>query len=126
MCLPQYVSIRELHGQNLMIITSIVRWPKIWAFLTAVASLLAGAFAAILAELGGPAWVFVLLGVWLWTIDLPTTLAVLLLVSLWGEAAASITGSLELFVVLAVILSLCFQGVSVLWMVRVLRRKREV
>ena len=126
MCLPQYVSIRELHGQNLMIITSIVRWPKIWAFLTAVASLLAGAFAAILAELGGPAWVFVLLGVWLWTIGLPTTLAVLLLVSLWGEAAASITGSLELFVVLAVILSLCFQGVSVLWMVRVLRRKREV
>ena len=126
MCLPQYVSIRELHGQNLMIITSIVRWPKIWAFLTAVASLLAGAFAAILAELGRPAWVFVLLGVWLWTIGLPTTLAVLLLVSLWGEAAASITGSLELFVVLAVILSLCFQGVSVLWMVRVLRRKRQV
>ena len=106
-----------------MIVQRIIRRPKTWALLTAVASLCAGTFAIVLAEFGGPAWAFVVLGIWLWTIGLPTTVAVLLLVSLWGETAVSISSSLGFFVVCAVILSLCFQTALLLFAVRVLKSK---
>ena len=109
-----------------MIVENVMRWPKIWAFSTAAASLFAGAFAVILAEFGGPSWAFVLLGVWLWSFGLPTTLAVLLLVSLWGDAAASVSNSFWLFAVCAVILSLCFQAVSVFSLVRFFKNKGGV
>ena len=106
----------------MMIVENIVRWPKMWAASTASVSLLAGAFAIVLAGFGGPAWVFVVLGIWLWTIGLPTTVAVLLLVSLWGETAVSISSSLEFFAVCAVILSFCFQMAFFLFAAGVLER----
>ena len=101
----------------------LIRYPKTWGVCTSLATLLAGAVCIILADFGGPAWVFVVLGIWLWTFGLPTTVAVLLLVSLWGEAAVSISSSLGFFVVSAMILSLCFQTASVLFVVRIFKSK---
>lgn len=101
------------------------RYPKTCGVCTSLVTLLAGAACVVLAEFGGPAWVFAALGIWLWTIGLPTTVAVLLLVSLWGEEAVSISGSLEFFAVCAVILSLCFQIAAVLFVVRILKSKGE-
>ena len=102
---------------------SLIRHPKTWAVSTSLVTLLAGAVSIILADLGGPAWVFVVLAIWLWTVGLPTTVAVLLLASLWGEAAVSISSSLGFFVVCAMILSLCFQTISVLFVVRIVKSK---
>jgi hypothetical protein len=48
-----------------------------------LASLLAGAFAILLADFGGPVWAFVLLLTWLVTVGLPTTLALVASASLW-------------------------------------------
>ena len=104
---------------------SLTRYPKTWAVSTSLTTLLAGAACIILADFGGPAWVFVVLGIWLWTIGLPTTVGVLLLVSLWGEAAVSISSSPEFFVVCTIILSLCFQTATALFVVRILKSKEE-
>lgn len=105
---------------------SLVRYPKTWAVSTSLATLLAGAGCIVLAEFGGPAWVFVVLGIWLSTVGLPATVAVLLLASLWGQAAALISSSLGFFVVCAMILSLCFQAATTLFVVRILKSKEEV
>jgi len=48
-------------------------------------SLVAAAGAVVLADFGAPWWVFALLLAWLLTIGLPTTLALLLTATLWGQ-----------------------------------------
>ena len=111
---------RQIDLNNVTAMTErLVCYPKTWGVCTSLATLLAGAACIVLADFGGPAWAFVVLGIWLWTIGLPTTVAVLLLVSLWWEAAVSISGSLGFFVVCAMILSLSFQIGSLLFVARI-------
>jgi len=92
-----------------------------WACLASVATLLVGAAAIVLAEFGGPVWAFVVLGVWMWTVGLPTTLAVLLLTSVWGNIPWVPTGSLGAFFVCAAVLAFTFQIVVFRWITKVLK-----
>ena len=113
---------RHIDLKNVTAMTkSLIRYPKAWAVSMSLVTLLAGAVSIILADLGGPAWVFIVLGFWLWTIGLPTTAAVLLLIALWREPAVSVSSSLGFFVVCAMILSLCFQTSSVLFVVLIFK-----
>ncbi len=82
---------------------------KFWACLTCFLSLVAGATAVVLADFGKPVWVFILLGLWLCTLGLPTTLAVLLAAVLWGNVPLIATPPLWAFMVCAVMLALGFQ-----------------
>ncbi|HUG81993.1 MAG TPA: hypothetical protein VML01_10040 [Bryobacterales bacterium] len=100
-----------------------IRRPKTWACLTSLATLLVGAASIILADFGGPAWAFVLFAVWMWTVGLPTTLAVLLLTSLWGNIPWMTTASLASFAVCAVVLSLVCQMVVFRWLARFLESR---
>ena len=70
-------------------------------------TLVAGATVVILADFGAPGWVFGALLLWLATVGLPSTLAVLLLASLWGRTpwAAGFPG----FVIVAALLAWLFQ-----------------
>ena len=66
-------------------------------------SLAAGTAALMLAEFGAPAWIFVVLFVWLATIGLPTLAAILLLAWLWPGR------SLQAYLLSAVLLAFLFQ-----------------
>ncbi len=85
------------------------RHPKVWICSTWLLSLLAGAVALVLADFGKPVWVFILLGLWLCTLGLPTTLAVLLAAALWGNIPFIATPPLWAFLVCAAMLALGFQ-----------------
>lgn len=80
-----------------------------WAAAVGVTTLVAGAGLIVLADIGGPGWVFVLLGLWLWTIGMPTTLGVLLAASLWGTVHGLTTDSLTPFALFAAALGLSAQ-----------------
>ena len=82
---------------------------KVWMCSTWLLSLLAGAVALVLADFGAPVWVFLLLGLWLCTLGLPTTLAVLLVAFLWGNFPVMATPPLWAFLVCAAMLALVFQ-----------------
>jgi hypothetical protein len=105
---------------------TVIARPKTWACLTSFTTLLVGAATIVLADFGGPVWVFVVFGVWLWTAGLPTTLAVLLLASVWGNIPWIATGSLGAFAVCTVILSLIFQILTYRWSVRFLQSPASV
>jgi hypothetical protein len=59
----------------------IIRRPKTIAVATWAVSLAAGASALVLADFGGPPWVFILLGLWLLTAGLPALAGTLLVAS---------------------------------------------
>jgi len=61
------------------------RRPILWGIATWLLSVLSGATALALANFGGPAWIFVAIGLWLWTVGLPTLAAVLGIVFIWGS-----------------------------------------
>ena len=86
-----------------------IKHPKFWVCLTCFLSLVAGATAIVLADFGKPVWVFILLGLWLCTLGLPTTLAVLLAAALWGNVPFIATPPLWAFMVCAAMLALGFQ-----------------
>ncbi len=65
-----------------------LRHPKLAGAITWLLSATAAVFALVLADFGAPAWVFVALAVWLWTAGLPTLLATLCTLSLWGNLPA--------------------------------------
>ena len=50
-------------------------------------TLVTGGTVVVLADFGAPVWVFCLLLLWPATVGLPSTLAVLLLASLWGHTS---------------------------------------
>lgn len=60
------------------------RHPKTAGAVLAVISLGAGAGALVAADFGGSPWVFAPLLLWLATIGLPATIAVILTASVWG------------------------------------------
>ena len=66
-----------------------------------------GAGALVLAEFGGPVWVFAVLLAWLLTFGLPTLVAVLLLAWFWPGP------SFQAYLLSAVLLALLFQWSAV-------------
>ena len=67
-------------------LSRIVRsYPKLLGLGTWLVSFLAVVTALVLADLGAPVWIFLLLGLWLCTLGLPTLLAVLIVASVWGR-----------------------------------------
>lgn len=92
------------------------------AVLLCLLSLIAGLVAILLAEFGGPEWVFVLLFGWLLTLGLPSLGAILVSVYLWEGLG------LRGFLVSAALLALVFQysAVSLVrWGIRCLSREKQ-
>ncbi len=65
-------------------IRSFLRYPKATGIAIALFSLIAGATALEAADFGASGWVFAPLLLWLATLGLPTTVAVVLLATVWG------------------------------------------
>src|SRR5439155_17366224 len=72
---------RRVHYMKPVLLLS---YPKAMGTSLALVSLCAGATALVAADFGTPAWLFSPLLVWLLSIGLPTTIAVLLTASFWG------------------------------------------
>jgi hypothetical protein len=92
----------------------------LWAILTAVVSLLIALVALILADFGAPWWVFAFLLLWMLTVGLPTTLALVLAATCWGRAPG-LWGPVPCLVC-ALILSAVFQWAA-LWTLDRLRKQ---
>ena len=87
----------------------LAHYPKTWIGCSWLISLSVALFVFVLAEFGGPSWIFVLCGIWLWSVGLPTTLSLLILAWLWGKVPGVGTPPLSAFAVCAVLLSLIAQ-----------------
>jgi len=100
----------------------IVRRPGTLAALTWAVSLVAGASALVLADFGGPPWVFLALGAWLLTVGLPTLAGTLLVAYLTGvlPSGALPLGPALLAIAIA---SLVLQSVAFLAASRLLGRR---
>ena len=98
---------------------SFTRCPAAVGTVLAVISIVAGAAALVAADFGYSGWVFVPLLLWLATIGLPSTTAVLVTASFWGSMAP-LYGLIP-FLLTAGALSICAQVVSV----RIVRNLRE-
>ena len=68
-----------------MKLNTLLRHPKATGAVLALVSILVGATALEAADFGAPGWLFVPLLIWLGTVGLPSTVAVLLLASVWGR-----------------------------------------
>ena len=92
--------------------------------LTWVASVSIAAFVLLLANFGGPQWIFVLCGIWLITIGLPTSLS--LVVIAWSWRALPIVGTPPLwaFIVSFLILSFVAHIVSFQAAIKMINRRR--
>ncbi len=88
-----------------------IHYRKISITLSWLISLLIAFSAFVLAEFGGPWWIFVLCGLWLWSFGLPTTVSFVFLAALWGNLPIVGTPSLMAFAIWAVTLSLFSQAV---------------
>ena len=100
-----------------------VSYPKLWAGCSWLISLLAAVLLLVLADFGGPSWIFIVCGLWLCSLGLPTTLSLLALAALWGNLPALGTPPLSAFVVSGAILSLTAQTLSFRVVLRFLSRR---
>ncbi len=75
---------RVIRHMKVMKIRSFLRYPKATGIAFALCSLIAGATALEAADFGASGWAFAPLLLWLATVGLPTTVAVLLLATVWG------------------------------------------
>lgn len=98
-------------------------YPKSAATVITVITLVTGAAVVVLADFGAPVWVFAALLLWPATVGLPSTLAVLLLASLWGHFP--LVSGLPRFVAVSALLAWLFQWAAVMAWNR-WRRRREV
>jgi hypothetical protein len=89
---------------------SVLKWPKLWTASTTLLTLVAGASALVSADFGAPFWMFVPLLLWLTTVGLPTTLAVLLVATAWGRIPGG-SGLLP-FILCATAVAFLFQAVA--------------
>ena len=87
--------------------------PVLWTFFLTPVNLFAGVLAIGMAEFGQPLWLFAPVLIWLATVGLPTTLAVLLVAASWGWVPA-MTG-FRLFAICATILAFVFQSLCAGW-----------
>ncbi len=85
--------------------------PKSTATVITAITLVAGAASVVLADFGAPVWVFGVLLLWPATVGLPSTLAVLLLASLWGHVPFAF--GLPGFVGVSALLAWLFQWAAV-------------
>jgi hypothetical protein len=97
--------------------------PWLWGLLAWLATLLGGVAALVLADFGAPAPLFGVLGLWLCTVGLPTTAAVLLVASVWGPVPGLGTPSLRAFVVCAATLGLIFHVAAFVGLSRLRARR---
>src|SRR5437867_9107474 len=72
-------------------------------------SLVITVLALVLADFGGPSWIFILCGLWLCTVGLPTTLTLLTLAAFWGPLPGLETPPLSVFALSVAILSFLAQ-----------------
>lgn len=107
--------------QNL---TSIRHYTKLWASLTAITTLLIAATAVLLADFGVAGWIFFPLLLWLATIGLPTTTAVLLTASVWGTTPLLSGG--WLFSICSLLLCLLFQSLAFCFLAKWRRTRGKV
>lgn len=98
-------------------------YPKSAAAVITAITLVAGAASVVLADFGAPVWVFGVLLLWPATVGLPSTLAVLLLASLWGHVPFAF--GLPGFVGVSAFLAWLFQWAAVTAWNR-WHRRREV
>jgi hypothetical protein len=98
------------------------RYPKTSIAASWSISLSVAVFVLVLADFGGPRWIFLLCGLWLGSLGLPTTLSLLVLAALWGRLPGMETPSLSAFAICGAILSLIFQTMSFHAVIRLRRR----
>ena len=82
-----------------------LHYPKVTGTALALFSVSAGAVLLLAADFGAPGWVFVPLVLWLATIGLPSTVAVLLVASVWGTTPPLY--GLWIFCLVATLLAVC-------------------
>jgi hypothetical protein len=92
--------------------SALVRYRKVWILACWLISVVISAFVLVLADFGAPAWVFILCGLWLCSLGLPTTVSILVLGGLWGRIPGMGTPPLAVFAVCVLVLSLFAQTVS--------------
>jgi hypothetical protein len=86
-------------------------------------TLVAGASALVLADFGGPGWVFIVIGLWLVTAGLPALAGVLLVASFTQGLPVAGTISLGPAIVLMALASLALQASACLLASRLLARR---
>jgi hypothetical protein len=102
---------------------TLARHPVGWALATSFVTLMVGAILIVLGDLGCPPWVMILGGAVLWTVGLPTTLAVVLAASAWGVVPGLVTNSLAPFLLFSSILGSSAQVCSFWLLARLLRSR---
>lgn len=104
----------------------LIHYPKLWAGCTWLISISTAIVVLVLADFGGPPWIFVMCGLWLCSLGLPTTVTLLALASLWGNLPLLGTPSLSAFMVSAMILSFIAQMLCFLLLRGFLNRRMDV
>ena len=99
----------------------VLRYPKLFAGFSWLISICLAVFVFVLADFGGPAWAFIVCGLWLCTLGLPTTLSVVALAAIWGNFVVLGSPPLSAFVVAVAVVSLAVQTTCVAVVVRILR-----
>jgi hypothetical protein len=99
----------------------LVNHPIALGIILAGFSLAVGVTAVILADFGMPSWFFVLSQAWLWTLGLPATLGVLVVVRLWGIPGWS-TWPLWMFMACAAATAIVFECIAFILLQRVALR----
>lgn len=94
------------------ITSALDRYRKVWILASWLTSIVLSAFVLVLADFGAPAWVFILCGLWLCSLGLPTTVSILVLGGVWGRVPGMGTPPLAVFTVCVLVLSLFAQTVS--------------
>jgi len=91
--------------------STLVRYRQIWISGSWLISLVLAVFVLVLADFGGPSWIFILCGLWLCSFGLPTTLSLVALAAAWGNVPGLDTPPLSAFAISAAILSFSAQTI---------------
>ena len=105
--------------------STLVRYGKIWISGSWLISLVVAVFTLALADFGGPSWIFILCGLWLGSLGLPTTLSLLALAGIWGRIPGVETPPLSAFAVSVATLSLVAQTISFHVVIRFFSLRRK-
>jgi len=105
--------------------TNFFRSRKAWIGGSWLISLVFVAIALLCGDFGAPAMVFILCGVWLLSLGLPTTISLLVLSAIWGRVPGMQTPGFLAFAICAAIVSLVAHTMSlrvVIWALNHWRR----
>jgi hypothetical protein len=104
---------------------SLARYPKTLVACSWIISLSVFLLAVVMAEFGGAAWIFVLSGIWMVSLGLPTSLILVSLATLWGDWPMVGRPSLLTFAVCVTVLSMLSHTLFVYGTIRLLNRRRS-